>query len=226
MIIFRRLEETFRTVKANLDTQLPEEELEIELEKMRLLSKIISYVNSYQWLKHEQMKNKIREFLQSKYSYQAVAKKFGVTLNSLQVSVSYAAKRLEEKQIGVALDLLLNGDVVAAERAFLLGTGQTVPSTWFLDGVLDLCPSAKKKTEVDLRVCERELRFLKLMTNKHIEEMIGTLDRDRMMHLLYILLQNDRSFIAERDILIRYFNDELDVKQAVQRLKNDNIYAK
>ncbi|MEC1718737.1 hypothetical protein [Schinkia azotoformans] len=224
MIIFRRVEEAFRTTKSNLDTQLPEEELAIELEKMRLLSKIISYINSYQWLKHEQTRIKIREFLQSSYRYQEVAQKFGVTLNSLQVSVSYAAKKLE-KQIGTALDLLLSGEIEAAEREFLLNTGQTVPSTWFLDGVLERLPQPNKKVSADLSVSERELRFLKLMTKKHIEEMVGTLDQDRMKHLLYILLQNDRSFISEREILIRFLNGELDVKQVVQRFKNDNIYA-
>lgn len=164
----------------------------LELRKLRLLSSIISYVNSYEWLAQTKTKEKIKLFLLSKYNYKVVAAQYKLKLNSLEVSISYAAKRLEKKIGHNTIDLILEGKVELAEQEFLIGSGKFQPTTeLFIEGITKLLPRPEKDTGVELYASERELRFLSYFTRRNMNKISDSLDQNRIKHLLYLLTTND-----------------------------------
>jgi len=218
MNIFRQLDNEYQLTKMKLQSSTDPEELRFEARKLELLQTFLSYMESLAWMKHRQTKEKVKAYLKSNFQYRAVAEKLGISLNSLQVSVSYAAKKLEEK-LGAALQLVKEGDLEAAERAFLVAIGRKNPSDLFLSGLADVLPEADEISDVDLTECSEELKLLRFFTIGHVQKLVGKYDVRKIKQLLYIILSQDPVYIRERDILLRYVDGEISMEEALGRLK-------
>jgi hypothetical protein len=224
MLVFKEIEEAVRSVKGNLTTLGGEKDLILEEQRLQLLVRIVVYVNSFDWLSHDKTREKLNSFIQSRYNYRETAEKFGVSVKSLHVSVSYASSRLK-KRLGSVLALLEVNEVIAAEREFLIGIGRSNPSDVFVGGIANLFSNPVKNTGVELSTCQRELSFLSYFTIRNIDRVISTLDRAKVCHLLYILLRNDTTYVSERGILISCLEGELKASEAISLLKEDFVYS-
>lgn len=225
MLFFRKLDNAFLRGKQLLEPGAAdsEEGQMLEMERMKLLRRFIVYANECSYLKHERAKVRIRTFLASKYDYAGVARKLDISRNSLEVSVNRASKLLEKK-IGLALDLLLKGDVVSAEQEFLLGIGVAVPFINFLAGAASLLPQSQKSFEVDLSLSEHELRVLMLLQKSVISRIIEQCDQERLRHLLFILMGQDAVYASERRVLVQYLEGGIEHHEALKRFREVNFY--
>lgn len=133
--------------KDRLETATQPEESRFEAKKLQFLTTLLSYANGLEWISHQKTKEKIRAYLKSNFQYKAVARRFGVSLNSLQVSISYASKKLHGK-IGASLLLLQQGDLEAAEREFLIAIDRRKPLDLYLDGFVENLPDAEEAPHV------------------------------------------------------------------------------
>lgn len=222
MLIFKEIEEEVNEVKDRLAILGEEVDSSLDEQKLELLMRMVAYVNSYVWLSHGKTREKLGYFLRNKYDYRETAKKFEVSVKSLHVSVSYAANRLK-KRIGGALALLRSGDIAEADREFALGTG-ALDTNLFISPIHDRFAPVKN-AGVDLADCENELGFLARFTQYHFGIVLDSLDRQKLEHLLYILSQNDRSYMSERSILYRRLEGELKPSEAIDQLIDGYLYA-
>ncbi|MFC5530477.1 hypothetical protein [Cohnella yongneupensis] len=218
MNMFRKLDQEFQMTKEKLETLTQPEELRFEAKKLQLLTTLIAYVNSFEWITHRQTKEKIRVFLRSNFQYKAVAQKLGISLNSLQVSVSYASKKLQEK-MGTSLLLLQRGDLEAAEREFLIAIGRSEPFDLCLEGFSETMPDAEEIPDVDLTTCLGELKLLVFFTRWHVQKLVGSYDVKKLKMLLHIITSLDPMYVQERDTLIRCLDGNISVAEAIGRLK-------
>lgn len=101
-------------VKEGLRTRTDEDAIALEIAKLKILTRIIAYVNSYEWLSRAQTREKMKAFLQSKYNYREVAERFGIKKSTLQVAISHANRRLEQKIGSKTIDLNLEGKIELA----------------------------------------------------------------------------------------------------------------
>ncbi|RAV06617.1 hypothetical protein [Paenibacillus sp. YN15] len=223
MLFFRKLEAAYYSVKANLNTDLQEADMRVEISKLKLLSEMVAYANRYEYLNHKRTKQKMKAFLSSKYDYAGVAKALGISRNSLEVSVTRASKKLELR-LGSALDRVLAGDVDGAAKEFLIGTGQLLPRSGFVEGALRLLPEPKECPGVDWSVAQPELRLLKLLHSETLSGLIQGHDNERLQMILFILFGHDGKYATERGNLIQYFNEEIDVAEVIQSFQADTIY--
>ncbi|WP_312753493.1 hypothetical protein [Rummeliibacillus suwonensis] len=225
MLIFKKIEDAVRMVKQDVAILGVQTNTDHTAEKLKLLQSIIAYVNSYEWLSHETSRKKLKAFLQSRYNYEMVAAEFNVSVKSLYVTVSYASDRLE-KRIGTkTIDLILADDLETAEREFLLGTGKYTPTNLFISGMVEALNPPVKDSGVDFSTCERELKFLSSITKKRFNQIVKQLNITKIRHLLYILLQNDSTYLAERSILARCMDGEVDAKEAIRLIQAESIYS-
>lgn len=221
MLIVKELTEEIKETSERLAAL----ELDLgDLDKVRidLLLRILDYSRSLVWLSRSGLRKKWVDFLSSGYSYRDTAEKHGVTIKSVHDSMGYA-DRLLKKRIGNAFVLLQSGDISGAEREFAIGTG-SCPSAIFVREVEDRFKPVLD-AGVDLSTCEKELRFLSRFTRRHFTMVMDSLDRQKLEHLLYILLGNDRCYMTERGYLFRCLEGQLEPVEALAHLHDDYIYA-
>jgi len=190
---------------------------EYEQKKLEFLLRLIDYTRSYLWLSHEGLREKMKDFLLSGCSYRDTAQKYEVSVKSMHNSIRYADRCLKHR-IGSAFELLRQDDLVGAEREFAVGTG-SADSVMFMRDVEDQFRPVKD-SGVDLGGCKNEIRFLYLYSKRHLDLVLGHLDRQKIQHLLFILNNTEMSYITPRGILFRYLEGELDVDTAVALLKD------
>jgi hypothetical protein len=222
MLVFKVIEEEVQEAKDRLAVLGEEVDTAQDEKRLDLLLRIVAYINSFVWLSHGSSRTKLKYFLQNRYDYRQTAEKFGVSVKSLHVSVSYAANRLK-KRIGGALEQLQSGDLSAADREFALGTG-ALNSNLFISAIHDRFAPVKN-AGVDLSTCEKELGFLSRFTQHHFGRVLDSLDRQKLEHLLFILSQNDRSYMSERSILYRCLEGEMEPSEAIDQLIDGYLYA-
>lgn len=191
---------------------------EYEQKKLEFLLRLIDYTKSYLWLSHEGLREKMKDFLHSGYSYRATAEKHGVSIKSMHNSIRYADRILKHR-IGSSFQLACHDDLVCAEREFAVGTG-SAPSVIFMRDVEEMFRPVKD-TRVDLGTCKNEIRFLSLYSKRYLDLVLGHLDRQKIQHLLFILNNTEMSYVTPRGVLFRYLEGELDLEEAVALLKED-----
>lgn len=222
MLIFKELAEEVSEVQNRLAVWDEGVDRAQDEKKLDLLLRLIAFTNSYVWLSHGKSREKLAYFLKNGYDYRETAEKFGVSIKSVHASVSYAANRLKER-IGVALELLRSGDLVAAEREFALGTG-AYNTNLFISAIHDRFVPVKH-SGVDLSTCDKELGLLYRFTHHHFGRVLDALDQQKLEHLLFVLSQNDRSYVTERSILFRCLEGEYSPDEALALLRDFNIYS-
>lgn len=195
---------------------------DLDKERIDLLIRMVDYMKSLVWLSRSSSRKKWVDFLSSGYSYRNTAEIHGVTIKSLYDSIGYADKLLK-KRIGNAFVLLQSGDISGAEREFAIGTG-SCPSAIFVREVEDRFKPVFN-AGVDLSNCEKELRFLSRFTRRHFTMVMDSLDRQKLEHLLYILLENDRCYMTERGYFFRCLEGELEPAEALVHLHDNYVYA-
>lgn len=222
MLIFKELAEEVSEVQNRLAVWDEGEDHAQDEKKLDLLLRLVAFTNSYVWLSHGKSREKLAYFLKNGYDYRDTAVKFGVSVKSIHASVSYAANRLK-KRIGLALELLRSGDLVAAEREFALGTG-AYNTNLFISAIHDRFVPVKH-SGVDLSTCHKELGLLFRFTHHHFGRVLDALDQQKLEHLLFVLSHNDRSYMTERSILFRCLEGEFSPDEALALLRDFNIYS-
>jgi|GEM_PF-2943943 len=223
MLIFREIEDLVAEVKGRVATLGGESDLSLEERRLQLLMRMVSYVNSYEWLSHHKIREKVACFLRSRYNYRLVAEEFGLPLSSVHKSISYASDRLR-RRIGGVLALIRSGQLDDAERELVLVTGAVDPSSLFVRGILENF-KPKKDAGVDLASCQREIRFLSHFTTRNMDRILSKIDTNKLSHVLYVLLKSDVTY-PERGILARCILDgEFDASEAIKRMNDQFIYS-
>lgn len=222
LLVFKEIEESVRSVQQRLAMLGDDADTTVDEYRLQLLMQIVKYVNGLSYLSHSASRAKLKLFLRNRYEYRETAEKLGVSVRSLHVTISYAAARLK-KRLGCTLDLLLDGDLEAAEREFLIGTGGSPPDL-FIRGIAERYDLVKS-ADVDVSTCARELRFLKFYSESSFAALDNAVDERCVSHLLFILLCNDSRYVRERGILTRIMTDELDVTEGVRLLKEEFVYG-
>lgn len=223
MLIFHEIEDLVAEVKGRIDTLGGESDLTLEERRHQLLMRIVSYVNSYEWLSHHKIREKVACFLRSRYNYRLVAEEFDLPLSSVHKSISYASDRLR-RRIGGVLALIRSDNLDDAERELHLVKGAVDPLSLFVRGILENF-KPEKDAGVDLVGCQREISFLSYFTTRNMNRILSKIDSKKLNHVLYMLLKSDVTY-PERGILARCILDgEFDASEAIKRINDQFIYS-
>jgi predicted transcriptional regulator with HTH domain len=224
LLIFREVEEMVGEVKHRIGVLGDQVDATWDEKRLALLMKLVSYINSMTWLSHESLRQKVRVFLQSRYSYKHVSSEFGVSIKQAHKAVSYASQCLN-RRIGSSLILIRQGHLEAAEREIAVVTGVIDSSSWFVGGITDRF-TPRKSTGVALSDCRRELSFLSAFSQLRFEHIVASLSKDRIDHLLYVLLSLDPTYIRERSILWDCLVDcKSTVAECMESLNDEYIWS-
>lgn len=225
MLIFREVEELVREVKDRIAWLGSEEDATWDDRRLEFLMRLVSYINKFSWLKHRALVAKVRTFLRTRYSYQAVAEEYGITVKQAHKAISYASHSLRS-QIGGVVDLIRSGHFTAAEREFALLTGSMHPSTWFLKEVTDRFHPVKNAGVVLGTASRRELNVLRFYSKPGFDRAMAALDASTVQQILYILSSSDRSYLREKEWLYKcLIEDTATVDECIRALDDEFVWG-
>ncbi len=192
--------------------------------RLKLLMRIVGYVNSMAWVSHAKLATKVRVFLQSRYRYEQVAVEFGISIKQAHKSISYAGQCLR-RIIGGTLLLIYEDRLDGAEREFEKATG-IMDSSIFAPAITDRF-KPRKSAGVVLSDCRKEIHFLLAFSQRHFETLADSVRDESIQHLLHILLSTDSTYLRERAILSDCIvAGTLSVDECIRALNGECIWGR
>lgn len=226
MLIFKKIKQGIDSVVKNLDAYKNDAVMyEQEVRKLVALKEILEYVKSYRWLTRRDAIAKVKGVLKADFNYKQVSDLTGVTVSSLQVSMSNASKLLEAKIGDTTIDLILNGEVEVAMVQFHTGTGAVDLSSLLISGVSDMLPPSENSIYVSVSECQRELEFLRSLTLEYVGKTLSALASDKLSLIRYILSCTDSRYSRQRGIILKFLSGEVASFSEVSTMLRDiNIF--
>lgn len=176
---------------------------------VELLERVMCWVESCTWLPKSPHKRELRAFLQAGCSYRKAAQKCNVSEQWLYSIVDRASSILEQRFYGV-LKALRQRNIKAAEHEFRKATGE-FPNLF--ESVIRNIYQPVQHESVELNSCSDELDFLQSVMVLE-DDMVG-LDRSRIEHLLYILLEQDSRYQMASQYLSQCIEGSLGITESL-----------
>lgn len=214
-LIFRRLTAAREQLEATLRRKcLLDEDDALEREQLLALREIYDYIaHDETWVSQAKSRRKAITFLKNHCNYEKTREELHAkSRNSVEVSMSYLAKKLETKIGTSTIDLILEGKVQEAMVQFRTGTGHLNPREYLIEGLFDLLPSPIN-TPISFIACEKEIKFLLIFGKNHLVELASKYSQDHLAYLVYILTSTDRVVADERRILYQLLKGEFNNKE-------------
>ena len=200
-----------------------------------LLQKINIYLESYDWLKQQRVKERVSFFLQNNFSYKLLALKelndgtesveltkeeyskiLDAKYKAVKESISYAAERFLNKIGNSTLELIYEGNYQEARLNFQTSSGQIGLQDIFLESIIAKLPKGKDGN-IDMQDCISELRFLEEHTNKVIDNRLVTLNVNKLAQIQYMLITDKKKYAKLKTNLHKYFNSKITLEQFEER---------
>lgn len=227
--VFKKIEDTYKAVYIELKREEKKTDYKdkVKIEQLKkqkdLIQEVINYVNSFVWLKHEGTIERVKFFLKSKFNLQEFCNHFGITYEAGKVCISYVNKKCLEKIGRNTLDLILEGKLDAARAEFYFRTGQLKIRNFIVDAALVDIPEPSY-IGVDLKECERELRYFRVYSQAVLTAELEKLDKDKLAYIRYILEGDNPKLVEERLHLMALLQGQTTVKEYLEEVQERNRY--
>lgn len=191
------------TIKNNLSLfEQGSHEWLLEKSKMQVLGRIIHYIRT-EGVKRGTAKAKLDALMQTHFDYERVGAMFNTSANSIQASMSYLSKNLENKVGKDTIDLLLSGKVEESISNF-----ETCSNTYLLEELILMEFSERipitLPRQVSIADCGRELEFLRSINIASLRQQFASLELEKFILIRYILESRDGRYKSERQAIHQY----------------------
>lgn len=180
------------------------------------LRDVLGVLKSYSWVKREEVKKKLRYFIENRYDYDALAKEFNISKQSAYVLISRLSKQFQEV-IGVNnVDELLDSNF-DIENINIKDDGVF---NIFISDIREQL-AVREHDDIDLLECMIELINLKNLTKSSINNRLKKLDVEKISHILYVLQTDRVEYALEKELVGAYMGGDIKSKEELEiRLKD------
>lgn len=216
--IFKALSREYNAVKDMQDENLQD--------KKELLSELIDYVNSMDWLARNHVKKKITFFIKSGYDYDALCKKFDLSYEGAKNSIKWASKQLRARIGEDTIKLIRSGYIEEARVAFYVGSGQISRDNLFLSDMVDILPEGKYSVAYELQDCISELIFLRKISIAYMQRYADKVDEEKLAYLLSLIEGGSRKAVWLRPYIIDMIQGYMKIEDLLsveEKIKKENL---
>lgn len=204
-----------------------DESYEFLADKLTLLDEIVAYIYSYDWIKHNKIKDKVKFFVESGFDYELYCREYGVSYASAKNSGKYAYKLLINKLGENTLDLIKKGYLDEARSAFYVSSGRLKKEKFITQSMIDILPESEFSAIISLDECKNELTMLLNMSIWHLNYYKSKMDKDRMAYVLHLLEGTSKRADLFRPYLIAFLTNNMtyeDLLKAEEDIVNNKLY--
>lgn len=179
--------------------------------KYSALMEIWGWVKSGSWSPRSDFVHRILVLITK--DRDAAISELGLTDINHANTLLYRANATLEKTIGTdIINSILSGDVHEAMTKFRLKTGTTLSDTLFLSDLKAVLPEPASGNRYKLGDCTTEAKFLAFYSRAVLEKRFGSLDKDKLAYLVYLLNTYDPSLLCESAALSRVVTGDASIE--------------
>ncbi len=179
-----------------------------------LLEEIISYMNSYSWLKHKSSKEKVRVWTESGFDYKVLCEECGVSYQTARQCICWANSKFKAKIGENTLALIKEGLMDEARAAFYLHSGMVGLENFVNTEYQGYLPQAKFNI-YSLKECENELKILRLISKARFQNYLDLMDEEKMAYVLWLLMGQSKKSDVFRPYILSLLRDELSAEDLI-----------
>jgi len=211
-----------RLQELDVNDELDKVEYALLSKKLSALTEILKYVNSYKWVKHQAVIDKIKFIRSCGFDYDLIKSELGLTDDSLK-SFMYRVNQALDSKIGTdTVKTILSDkdnwrDVVVQFR-ILSGTYELKSA--LLSECYDNLPE-KKFSTYSLKECREEIEYLYMYSNLYRKIRQGELDSGKLAFLRFILESETEKFRKEQsDLMLMLQGIKISYEDYMNKLEN------
>ncbi|MFC5528398.1 hypothetical protein [Cohnella yongneupensis] len=197
--IFRELKDFYQDIKARLSDDVYSGDVDLNHEKLKNIREMTKFIESFSWVKKEDMKHRIIFYLKNGLNAEKTAAHFGVTKDAIEASIKYYSDTVLQPIIGAALkDLVQSEDIISVNTAMLKfrrSAQSKVPNNYFLPGIFELLPEQGFDYSLTLEDCRSEVLLLTVFTRSNAEYLFKNANRSKLSYIRNLLCSNNGSDI-------------------------------
>lgn len=193
-----------------------DESYEFLADKLTLLDEIIAYINSYAWIKHNKIKDKVKFFVESGFDYELYCREYGVSYASAKNSGKYAYKLLINKLGENTLDLIKKGYLDEACSAFYVNSGKLKKEKFITQSLIDILPEPEFTAGLSFEDCRNELTILSNMSMWRLEYCKNKMNKDNMAYVLHLLEGTSKRADLFRPYLIAFLTNKITYEELLK----------
>lgn len=179
--------------------------------RQELFSKVLGVLHSYSWVKREEVRKKIKYFIENGYDYDALSNEFNISKKSAYVMVSRASRQLMDN-LGVnSVDDIIEGNFDIES----ISIKDDSIANLFISDIREYL-EAREYDDIDLLECMLELSILKNLTKASINNRLKKLNAEKISHILYILQTDKIEYALERELVGAYISGAIKGKEELE----------
>ena len=195
-------------------------------DKKYLIERIEKYLNSYEWLKHNEYKDKIKFYIENGYDYDAFCEHFGIKYQNARSTIRYAGNQFKEKIGENTIALLKLDKIQEAKASFEVASGNIKVKDYLLKEFAEFMPD-RKFGVYKLEDCKEELEILRVMSSIMADYYADIMDKNKMAYLVNLIEGKSRKADMLRPYLIGLMSYKYTADEVIEAEKNidyENLY--
>lgn len=153
---------------------------------LALYNELIDYMHTYEWLKKDSSKEKMKVYIESGFDYEVLMGKFNLSYDNAKTTVKWATKQFRQKIGENTVSLLQQGFPYEARASYETHTGKLKMENLIMSDLVDALPD-EEYFPYSLEECKYELRVLYQYSKKKMESVIGKADLKKLAYIRHLI---------------------------------------
>lgn len=210
-------------VEEKKSSKYEQEVKDIIKEQKKLIEEMVEYVRSFDWIKHEKTKERVRVYTKARFDYSIMCEQLDIPYDAAKSTISYINSELKKKLGETTLNLLMEGRVEDARLIFYFSSKKMRVDDFMLDCSMKAVPEPSFMT-LSLSECAKELRYLQAFSKAHFEKWQNVIDKDKMAYIQYIMISDNPRFSEDKRGIVKLLKGEKKVGDYIAELKEKEVY--
>lgn len=187
------------------------------------MEEIKRYIDSYQWVTEEKVKEKLKFIRDSNYDYELVRQRFNMSSNALKCFVYQNSKKLEQKIGSDTISSVLSSydeKVKHGLTTFRVLSGIYTVEEILLKECYAILPKGEDFSFFNLKDCIAEINFLYTYSKIGLEFAFDELNPKILNFLYYIMTHEVKKYQElQKDLLMVLQGINIDIDEFIERIK-------
>ena len=224
--VFREIDDGLSLIQKNIEiakSKGDKDKILFYNKQLNALNQVADYVFSYNWVKKEKVKMILEEIRVTKYSYDWVAEKYGMSKNEMKCFVYRNMNTISERIGSHTIELILSSEdkVNLGLLSFRLASGQIKLEDMFIQDLLNKVPKPKQHY-FKLENCVEELKFLYNYSKFMMDFSFSKLDKERLEFVMWLLSSpTDHYKVQQKDLIAAMLGKNLTMDEFIDSLVKD-----
>lgn len=183
-----------------------------------VLHSLYGYIMDGSWVKSDKVRSKLRYLISIDMNYVKFMDEFGMTNDAARSFMFRVNKSLSDILGEENVNKIKEGNYDDM-GLFMLRYSDELYKTYFNDWLVSYLPKPMVSSEIDIKDCGMELKFLEIYCRSVIQKRMQLLDQDKLKHILGLLGSEDPAHVLESVLINDMLKGDITTQDILGKLE-------